>query len=117
MDNKFYPHLLVSLNKWFFIMLIFIGLAGYSQSENQKPKGAVQTFYFTANTGFKDDTSSKILTEINKASQLDNDAKLVLIGNIVPPGGYPPKNKKRELRCSNTLEGIYWILFPVLKVR
>ncbi|WP_372918877.1 metallophosphatase [Salegentibacter sp.] len=79
-----------------FTMLTLVLMNSYGQ-ENQSAKEISHSIYFTANTGLDDSSSSElILKQINKASQNDQNASVVVMGNITPKGGYPAKKKDRK---------------------
>ncbi|WP_157893274.1 metallophosphoesterase family protein [Salegentibacter sediminis] len=76
------------------MVLFFINSSAQEIQNNKKISHSV---YFTANTGIDDSHSSGlILKQINEASQSDKEASVVIVGNITPKGGYPPKKKDRK---------------------
>ncbi|MGY5849221.1 metallophosphatase [Salegentibacter sp. F14] len=76
--------------------MTFVASGTYSQ-ENQTNNEISHSIYFTANTGLEDSSSTAlILNQINEASQSDLEASVVILGNITPKGGYPPKKSERK---------------------
>lgn len=97
--------------KWHFtaayytiLLLLFANYAGAQNSE--KFKESSQSIYVTANTGMADDT--QVLTAITRASQNDQAATLLLVGNITPKNGFAKENveKTKEFLRKNLLSPI-----------
>ncbi|MGB8705210.1 MAG: metallophosphatase, partial [Gillisia sp.] len=82
----------------FFLIFLLMSARGFSQNANSSEKKEItNTIYFTANTGL--DTrgiSTKILNTINKESQKDRNASVVVVGNFTEEQGYPSKGKERK---------------------
>ena len=78
------------------LMIALIHINTFAQ-ESQSTKEISHSVYFTANTGLEDSSFSElILKQINEESQNDQEASVVVVGNITPKGGYPPKKKDRK---------------------
>ncbi len=66
-------------------ILFFFTFSAFAQEKDQEVS---KTIYFTANTGLeKESKTDEILSEIVKSSQQDNDAAIVVIGNITREDG------------------------------
>lgn len=84
-----------------FIFSVIIGLFVTSnllaQAKKTSTREVSKQIYFTANTGYKnDETSQKVLDAIVKSSQNDEEAVLIVLGNITPKGGFPDKDDKAK---------------------
>jgi len=84
----------------FSFVIFFLAFAtGFAQDKNlTQGKEVAHTFYITANTG-NDKTnkvSQEVLNQINIASQKDDNATLLIVGNITTEKGYPSKDKAQE---------------------
>jgi len=77
------------------MLLVFLGnLTGYSQTNS---KEIVHSVYVTSNTGLRSNEDNKqILDQIVKSSQANESNSLVMVGNIVPEGGFPDKDNGRS---------------------
>ncbi|MFD1094678.1 metallophosphatase [Salegentibacter chungangensis] len=81
---------------FFFLSLFLTTSYSFGQNTNED-KEISHTIYVTANTGLdKKSVSTRILQQINEASQEDRDASVVLIGNITPKQGYPNEGEGRK---------------------
>lgn len=77
--------------------LVFSFDAAFSQDEKTLEKNKSHSFYITANTGIDQNTSSNtVLQQITEDSKTEENASLLIIGNLTPTGGYPSKGKERE---------------------
>lgn len=77
--------------------LLFFLIFSIQTQAQENGKEIIHSIYFTANTGLDDsEISKRILTQINEASQNDAEASVVVMGNITPKGGYPPKKEDRK---------------------
>lgn len=65
----------------------------FAQESTLKNSQVAHNVYITANTGDAQDT--QVLKAISEASQNDNSASLLLVGNATDKGGYPPEDKDR----------------------
>lgn len=84
-----------------YFIVIFTGLLFapcYSQERDSSQAQEVShVFYITANTGLPEDNRAEmILQSISRASQKDPAATLLLVGNTVPPRGYPANEEGRQ---------------------
>lgn len=72
--------------------------AAFCQDDkNSAEKNKSHTFYITGNTGIdQNSSSSAVLQQITEDSKAEENASLLIIGNLTPPGGYPSEGKKRE---------------------
>lgn len=73
--------------------------SGFAQEKSYKQEKEIsQTFYITANTGLDTEKriSQNILNAITQSSQKDENATLLVVGNITPEKGYPSKDKAQE---------------------
>lgn len=78
----------------FFLLVTFI-MAG--QQQKQSDKEIVHSVYITSNTGIRSNEANRqILTQIIEASKKEDSSSLVVIGNLVPKGGYPDKDNGRD---------------------
>ena len=85
---------------FFLFTFLTLSYSVFSQNEDipvvQATKEVSHSFYITSNIGnvpFND--ADRILSEINKSSQNDSNATLLLLGNITEQG-YSEKKKKRK---------------------
>lgn len=86
-----------TLNKALLCLMMVLIFINSPAQNNQSNKDISHSIYFTANTGLENPLNSDlILKQINEASQNDQEASVVVVGNITPKGGYPPKNKDRK---------------------
>ncbi len=79
-----------------FILCFMILSSGFAQeTSNIQGKEVAQTFYITANTGLDEDnkTSQEVLNGIIKSSQQDENATLLIVGNITKEKGYPSEDE------------------------
>lgn len=71
-----------------FLFLLFINPA-LAQEKKPEENGISHSFYITSNTGLKEQSNTaEILQQINKASQDDQDATLLLVGNVTGEAGF-----------------------------
>ncbi|MFZ0490381.1 MAG: BamA/TamA family outer membrane protein, partial [Salegentibacter sp.] len=79
-----------------FFFLLFFNLAALAQEKDRTKKSEVShTFYITSNTGLKEEEAvSQILQQINKASRNDDEATLLLVGNVTGEDGYPSEEEE-----------------------
>ncbi len=82
-----------------FLSCIMMFSLGFSQeTKTSESKEVAQSFYITANTGLDDEnkSSQEVLNEIIRSSQSDENATLLIVGNITKDKGYPSKGKAQE---------------------
>lgn len=82
-------------------ILIICSSAVYSQSPERLKSGSEKevshSFYITSNVGNVPFSEAKeMLQTINKASESDKNATLLLLGNVVDKDGFPSKNKEQK---------------------
>ncbi|MDT0647162.1 metallophosphatase [Zunongwangia sp. F260] len=78
------------------ITLFTLNLTFAQQDEIPEGKEISHSIYFTANTGLNENSAAQsIFSQIVQASQQDQDASLVLLGNITE-NGYPEDEDKRK---------------------
>ena len=103
-----------SLSPTSIILTICLGFSVFtsvSQNKTEAYKEIVHSVYVTSNTGIRSDENNKmILRQIVEASKKEDSSSLVVIGNIVPEGGYPNKDdgrdKTQEYLKENLLEQV-----------
>jgi len=85
-----------NLSLFSFFMIFSLGFSQENR-ENQE-KEIAQTFYITANTGLDTDNkvSQEVLSGIVKSSQQDENATLLIVGNITKDKGYPSKEDAQK---------------------
>ena len=100
MDKTFTPIIckIASIKKLLFILIILLVNSTFAQvvrsSENKEISRA---FYITANTGVDDsDISQQILNQITIASQKDDAATALIVGNLTREHGYQKNHEKRK---------------------
>jgi len=100
MDKTFTPIIckIASIKKLLFILIILLANSTFAQvvrsSENKEISRA---FYITANTGVDDsDISQQILKQITIASQKDEAATALIVGNLTREHGYQKNHEKRK---------------------
>ncbi|MUP44942.1 metallophosphatase [Gramella sp. BOM4] len=77
-----------------FLLLFSVSLQA---QDSANTKEAVHSVYITSNTGLRtNETNLQIFRSIVEASKKEDSSSLVVIGNIVPEGGYPDKDSGRE---------------------
>ena len=84
-----------------FSLILFLLSFSFSFSQDTnltQSKEISHVFYITANTGQDESkkTSQEVLQEIVKSSQNDENATLLIVGNITSEKGYPTKGKAQE---------------------
>ncbi len=80
---------------------LFFGSGVFAQesstNDSQNSKEISHRFYCISNVGnVPIEEAEEMIWEINRQSQGDTDATLLIIGNIVTKEGYPSKNEKQE---------------------
>lgn len=71
-----------------------LGTLNVFAQESPEEKEVSHSVYLTANTS-RGEASEQILQEINKASQQDEDATILVMGNITPKHGFPKDDDDR----------------------
>ena len=93
---KIYPSK-KSLKYHLIAILFFFNTAGFAQDTLPSHKKITNTIYFIANTGMDSAAiSTKILETINRESQANPHASVVVGGNFTQRNGYPKKGKERK---------------------
>ncbi|MDT0295054.1 metallophosphatase [Mesonia ostreae] len=95
MQNHF-----IQVNKNSKFLLIFSSIflfLSFGVLAQEKNKEISKTIYFTANTGLeKQSKSDEILQQIVESSQQDEDAAIVILGNLTREIGYPKNEEQRK---------------------
>ena len=88
-----------------FYTLILLLLSHHVGAQKTKSfKEVSQSFYITANTGMAE--TNRVLQEIARASQKDQNATLLLVGNVTPEKGFENSEESREFLRKTLLDPI-----------